>query len=182
MVVDEGRWLKTPWPLLVLVTGIGVGWLLLFGSPLRSLDDRWFDQSLRARLASGLAPAVDARIVHLSLTQSDLAALPSTASEYDAARRVFLEATELGAELVLVDIIYSRGSREIGQPILEAIRQSRGVVLAEGVPTLPELGHQEERVRSFPFLDVPYEPAGLINIRADPDGVFRRYRFLFSVR
>src|SRR3989338_3805220 len=178
MAVEEQTWFKTPWPLNLLLAGIAVGAYLLFGNPFEVLEHQELDQFMRLRLASGYAPAVDPRIIHLDITQADLDSLPSIASEYQAAGRLIQEAADLGADLIILDVIYNRGNQDAAQPILDAIEKSRGVVLAEGVAAMPGSEIYDHRMRSFPFLPVPVSPSGLINIQADSDGVYRHYQTL----
>src|SRR5437762_1707397 len=63
--------------------------------------------------------------------------------------------------------------------IEHARTQSKTVILAEALLPSPENG-KEERVRSFPFRE-RILPAGLINVRADSDGVLRRYNYVQSL-
>ena len=122
-MTTEGRsaWLVSPWPINGLLTGCAVGWLLLFGNPLELQEHRWFDQCLRWRLAAGLAPSVDQRIVHVDMTDMDLAGLPTLEAEYEAAARLIREATALGAEVLAIDVIYGRTNEAMARPILEAL-------------------------------------------------------------
>jgi adenylate cyclase len=154
---------------------VAAGWIALVGTPLESQERRWFDQCLRWRLTTGRAPPVDRRLVHLDITAADLASLPTLESEYQAAAGLIRDATTLGAELLVFDVIYHRGSADLAQPIIQAMQQSRGVVLAEGLYAVPGSPPRETRVGSFPFLVRPPSPTGLINIKADRDGVHRRY-------
>jgi adenylate cyclase len=58
--------------------------------------------------------------------------------------------------------------------------ESRTVLLAEALLPSGENG-KEDRIRSFPFSD-RLTPAGLINVRADDDGVLRRYEYVHRSR
>jgi CHASE2 domain-containing sensor protein len=76
--------------------------------------------------------------------------------------------------------VFGRGTQAMADPILKEIENARArgktVILAEALLPSPENG-KEERVRSFPFRD-RLQPAGLINVRADGDGVLRRYDYV----
>lgn len=168
-------WFQVPGPLHAALTVLAAGWVLLFGTPLERQEARWFDQCLRWRSTRGLSQPVDGRILHLDITEQDLAALPTLESEYHATVQLIRDATALGADLLIFDVIYHRGSQTLAQPIVEAIQQSRGVVLAEGLYAVPGPPAQETRVRSFPFLSSPVAPTGLINIHPDQDGIHRHY-------
>ena len=75
-----------------------IGGFRLFGNPLEIQENQWFDPCLRWRFKSGLACAMDARILHLDITASDLAELPTTESEYESDVRLIRETADLGAE------------------------------------------------------------------------------------
>ena len=161
---------------LPLALCVGGGLLvLLHGNPLETEEMRWLDQLLRWRAELGLAPAVDPHIVHLDLDADDLGRLPDLAAEYRDAAAVINEASDLGASVIVFDIVFGRGSREDAQPILEAIERVKltncSVVLAEFLQGSPEIK------RSFPFGD-RLRPAGWANVQSDSDGVLRRYAFV----
>src|SRR4029077_4785349 len=84
--------------------------------------------------------------------------------------------SDLGASVVVLDIVFGRGSRESAQPILDAIERAKSkncsVVLAEFVH-----GGPPEIARSFPFGE-RLRPSGLANVQPDADGVLRRYAFI----
>jgi CHASE2 domain-containing sensor protein len=109
--------------------------VLLHGNPLEAQEMRWLDQVLRWRAKLGLAPAADPHIVHLDLDTDELNKLPDLAAEYRNAADVITEASDLGASVIVFDIVFGRGSRETAQPILEAIERAKSnncsVVLAE---------------------------------------------------
>ncbi|MDP3921205.1 MAG: adenylate/guanylate cyclase domain-containing protein [Candidatus Omnitrophota bacterium] len=172
-VLEEKAWVKLPWPLACLLTGAAMLWVAVLGNPLQLSENQWFDQCLRWRHQAGLAPSVDARLLHLDITGKDLAGLASLEDEYEAAARLIREASALGAELVVFDVIYGRGTPAMGERILRSIRESAvTVVLAEGY------GADAKKVSSFPYLESLYAPAGLINVSADADGVYRHYRYV----
>ncbi len=173
-------WFYTPWPLHLALALLAVGWTGLAGTPFERQEARWFDQCLRWRLAWGLTRPVDPRIIHLDITAQDLLALPTLEAEYQHAARMIQDATVLGADLLVLDVIYQRGSPELAQPMLDAIGRSRGVVMAEGLSSAPGSPPRETRVRSFPFLPQPIASQGIINIDADGDGVYRRYSLLHA--
>jgi len=135
----------------------------------------WLDQVLRWRAELGVAPVADPHIVHLDLDTNDLAELPDVAAEYRNAADIIAEASGLGASVIVLDIVFGRGSRESAQPILDAIERAKSnncsVVLAE------YLNAPLEITRSFPFGE-RLRPSGLTNVQSDPDGVFRRYAFV----
>lgn len=171
-------WFATPWPLHGALAAVAVGWVLCFGTPLERQEAQWVDQCLRWRSVWGLSRPVDGRILHLDITARDLAALPTLEAEYQATAQLIQDATVLGADVLVFDVIYQRGSQALAQPILDAMQQSRGIVLAEGLYTMPGHPPYEARARSFPFLSSRPSPAGLINIDPDRDGVYRRYPVL----
>jgi CHASE2 domain-containing sensor protein len=135
----------------------------------------WLDQMLRWRAELGLAPVADPHIVHLDLDTNDLAKLPDVAAEYRNAADIITEASALGASVIVLDIVFGRGSRESAKPILDAIERAKSndcsVVLAE------YLSAPLEVTRSFPFGE-RLRPSGLTNVQSDPDGVLRRYAFI----
>lgn len=177
---ERPLWFQSPLLLNLALLVFAIGGFLLFGNPLEIQEREWFDQCLRWRLAQGFARPVDERIIHLDITESDLAELPTTESEYEAAARLIREAAELGVELVVFDVIYSRGLPPMAQPILEAVQGGSGVVFAEGLNATPGSSIRSQRTRSFPFLESSLKPSGFINIEADRDGVYRHYAFLQS--
>ena len=172
-------YLASVWPLAITLTCAFVLWLLCFGNPLESLELRWLGQLLRWRAAAGMAPAVDPRIIHLDIDRQEFESFSTIALEYQNAANIIREASELGAKVVVFDIIFSRGSREESQPLLDAINEAENkgtqVVLAEALEPSPGSGHSLERLRSFPFTERLRAPSGLINARSDADGVLRRY-------
>jgi class 3 adenylate cyclase/CHASE2 domain-containing sensor protein len=176
----EQVWLRSPWPLLIVICGIGALWTLLAGDPFEGLEMRWFGQILRWRYERGIAPAVDPSIVHVDITQTDLRKTPTLESEYQSAANIIRQATELGAKVVAFDVVFGRGDEAMADPILKEIEvtkaQSKTVILAEALLPSPENG-KEERIRSFPFRE-RILPTGLINVRADNDGVLRRYDYV----
>jgi CHASE2 domain-containing sensor protein len=176
----EQVWLRSPWPLLLTICGVAAAWVLLAGTPLESLEMRWFGQVLRWRYDKGAAPAVDPSIVHVDVTRADLEKLPTLEMEYRSAATIIRQATELGARVVAFDVVFARGDAAMAAPILEeaerAQSENRSVIFAEAL--LPSVSDGKvERVRSFPFRE-RVQPAGLINVHADDDGVLRRYRYV----
>jgi adenylate cyclase len=176
----EQVWLRSPWPLLIVICGIAALWTLLAGDPFEGLEMRWFGQILRWRYERGIAPAVDPSIVHVDITQTDLRKTPTLESEYQSAANIIRQATELGAKVVAFDVVFGRGDQAMADPILKEIEvtkaQSKTVILAEALLPSPDNG-KEERIRSFPFRE-RILPTGLINVRADNDGVLRRYDYV----
>ncbi len=176
----EQVWLRSPWPLLVFICGIAALWTLLAGDPFEGLEMRWFGQILRWRYERGIAPPVDPSIVHVDITQTDLRKTPTLESEYQSAANIIRQATALGAKVVAFDVVFGRGDQAMADAILKEIEatkaQSKTVILAEALLPSPENG-KEERIRSFPFRERVL-PTGLINVRADNDGVLRRYDYV----
>jgi adenylate cyclase len=172
-------YLASVWPLAITLTGAFLLWLLLFGNPLEIVELRWLGQLLRWRAAAGIAPAVDPHIVHLDIDRHEFESFSTIGLEYQNAANIIREAAELGAKVVVFDIIFARGSKEEAQPILDAIHEAQGkgtkVVLAEALVPKPGDEKALERIRSFPFREELGEPSGLINERSDIDGVIRRY-------
>ncbi|MEY2496952.1 MAG: adenylate cyclase [Verrucomicrobiota bacterium] len=141
---------------------------------------RWFGQVLRWRYERALAPPVDPSIVHVDITRTDLEKLPTLELEYQNAANIIRQTTELGARVVAFDVIFARGNESMAAPILKEIErtksENRSVIFAEALLPSAEDG-KEERIRSFPFHErVP--SAGLILVRADGDGVLRRYDYV----
>jgi CHASE2 domain-containing sensor protein len=172
-------YLASVWPLAITLTGAFLLWLLLFGNPLEIVELRWLGQLLRWRAAVGIAPAVDPHVVHLDIDRHEFESFSTIGLEYQNAANIIREAAELGAKVVVFDIIFARGSKEEAQPILDAIneaqRKGTKVVLAEALVPKPGDEKALERIRSFPFREGLSEPSGLINARSDVDGVIRRY-------
>ena len=141
---------------------------------------RWFGQVLRWRYERGFAPAAEPSVVHVDITQVDLRKVPTLELEYQNAANIIREALEMGAKVVAMDVVFGRGNESMAAPILKEIEagkaQNQVVILAEALLPVPESG-AEERIRSFPFGDRVL-PAGLINVRADNDGVLRRYDYV----
>ncbi len=176
----EQLWLRSPWPLLLVICGVAALWTFVAGDPLESLEMRWFGQVLRWRYERGIAPPADPGIVHVDITQVDLRKTPTLELEYQSAANIIRQVCALGAKVVAFDVIFGRGDQTMADPILKEIERSRAqnktVILAEALLPSPEDG-REERVRSFPFRERSL-PAGLINVRADGDGVLRRYDYV----
>ena len=178
-VAGEQIWLRSPWPLLLAICSAAALWTFVAGNPFEGLEMRWFGQILRWRYERGIAPPADPSIVHVDITQVDLRKTPTLELEYQNAANIIRQAFELGAKVVAFDVIFGRGNEVMADPILKEIERARSqnktVILAEALLPSPEDG-KEERVRSFPFRD-RLLPAGLINVRADNDGVLRRYDY-----
>ncbi len=176
-------YLASVWPLAITLTGAFIFWALLFGNPLEIIELRWLGQLLRWRAATGFARPVDSHIVHLDIARREFESFSTIALEYQNAANIILETAALGAKVVVFDIIFSRGSRQESQPILDAMeavwKQTRTrVVLAEALEPNSDDDQKLGRIRSFPFLENPREPSGLINARSDVDGVLRRYALI----
>jgi adenylate cyclase len=141
---------------------------------------RWFGQVLRWRYEHGLAPPVDPSIVHVDVTREALEKLSTLELEYQNAAGIIRQATGLGARIVAFDVVFGRGDQAVADPILKEIEkaksESRTVLLAEALLPSGE-NSRVDRIRSFPFRD-RLTPAGLINVRADDDGVLRRYEYV----
>jgi class 3 adenylate cyclase/CHASE2 domain-containing sensor protein len=180
----EQVWLRSPWPLLLAICGLAAGWVLIAGSPVETFEMRWLGQVLRWRYEHDLAPAADPSIVHVDVTRESLAKLPTLELEYQNAASIIRQATGLGARVVAFDVVFGRGDQTMAEPILKEIARAKGesrtVLLAEALLPSGENG-KEDRIRSFPFGD-RLTPAGLINVRADDDGVLRRYEYVHRSR
>ena len=179
----EQVWLRSPWPLLLTLCGAAALCVLAFGNPLEPLEMRWFGQVLRWRYERGLAPPVDPSIVHVDITRTDLEKLPTLELEYQNAANIIRQATELGARVVAFDVIFARGNESMAAPILKEVErtksENRSVIFAEALLPSAEDG-KEERIRSFPFHE-RLPSAGLILVKADGDGVLRRYDYVHRV-
>jgi class 3 adenylate cyclase/CHASE2 domain-containing sensor protein len=178
----EQVWLRSPWPLLLAICGAFALWTLVAGDPFEGLEMRWFGQILRWRYERGMAPPVDPSIVHVDITQVDLRKTPRLELEYRNAANIIRQSRELGAKVIAFDAIFGRGDQVLSDPILKEIETARAenktVILAEALLPSADDG-KEERIRSFPFRDrIP--SAGLINVRADNDGVLRRCDYTHS--
>jgi class 3 adenylate cyclase/CHASE2 domain-containing sensor protein len=175
-------WLSSPWPLVLTLCGVAMVWVLAFGTPFAALEMGWFGQMLRWRDERGLAPPVDPNIVHIDIVGSDLAKLPTLELEYQSAGDIILEAAELGAKVIGFDLVFARGNEAMAKPILDEIgragEQKRIVVMAEALLPAASNGNLA-RIRSFPFRD-RYQPAGLINVKPDSDGIFRHYNYAYA--
>jgi CHASE2 domain-containing sensor protein/class 3 adenylate cyclase len=178
----EQVWLRSPWPLLLAICGAAALWTFIAGDPFESLEMRWFGQILRWRYQRGMAPPVDPSIVHVDITQADLRKTPTLELEYQNAANIIRQTSEMGAKVIAFDVIFGRGDQAMADPILKEIdrasAKNKSVVLAEALLPSPEDG-KEERIRSFTFRD-RVQPTGLINVRADSDGVLRRYDYVHS--
>lgn len=153
--------------------------MAIFGNPTELLDLRWTDKILKWRLSRGWSPPVDPHIVHIAVTRGDLEALPSLEAEYHKAADIIRGATKLGVRVVAFDVVFGRGTDEMNADIIKAATDAgthnTHVIFAEAL--LPQVDSSElERVRSFPRQQ-RQTPAGLINVTADGDGVFRHYEF-----
>jgi hypothetical protein len=173
--------LSSPWPLLLTIWSVAILWLLIFGTPFESLEMAWFGQLLRWRNERGMAPPVDPNIVHIDIVRSDLAKLSTLQFEYQSAANIILEASDLGAKVIGFDLVFERGNEPMAKPILDEIdrvaKLNRTVVLAEAlIPTATN--GRVERIRSFPFRE-RHPAAGLINVKPDADGTFRRYTYAY---
>jgi adenylate cyclase len=170
-------YLANVWPVAITLTGAFVLWLLLFGNPLEIIELRWLGQLLRWRAKVGIAPPVSSHIAQLDVSEDDLKHLPTIELEYGKAATIIRQAAALGAKVIVFDIIFSRGSREESQPILDAINEARRsgaqVVLAEALEPAPARHGESNRIHSF--AERLNGPRGLINTRSDDDGVLRRY-------
>ena len=91
--MGEQVWLKSPWPLLLTICLVAAAWALMAGSPLESLEMRWFGQILRWRYERGLAPPAHPSIVHLDITRTDLEKLPTLELEYQNAASIIRQTT-----------------------------------------------------------------------------------------
>jgi adenylate cyclase len=179
-VAGEQIWLRSPWPLLLIICGAAALWTFAAGDPFEGLEMRWFGQILCWRYERGMAPPADPSIVHVDITQVDLRKTPTLELEYQNAANIIRQAFELGAKVIAFDVVFGRGNEAMADPILKEIErgksQNKTVILAEALLPSPEDG-KEERIRSFPFRE-RLLPAGLINVRADGDGVLRRYDYV----
>ena len=163
---------------LCLLLGLGCAlWLLLLPNPLESWESRFLDQTFRWRLALHQAPAVDPRIVYLTLTDKEVAEFHSVSEEYAAIARLVDEASALGAAVLVFDAVFQRAKEADALMLYESVARSRKVVLAEVWEEAAGAASASYRARSFPFKD-RLLPAGLINVQPDADGVYRRYAYV----
>lgn len=174
------RWI---WPLFLLLFSV----VVLPNYRMGRWDSACLDLAFELRLRFGLAEPMPREILLLEVDDNDLIGLATVASEYEAIARAIRQASELGARVIAIDALFQRGGPAESQPILDAIEETRRngttVVLAEvwdpyPADAVPDSRHSEF-VRSFPFHDDPYRPAGLANANPDGDGVFRRYQLVW---
>ena len=172
MNMDSSRW-RSPWlvPLGLIVLGSIA--MIFFGDPFERLEMIWLDQLLRLRLSVGMTPRVDDRLVHLDLALKDEKA--TAAQEYKDAAKIIQEAAASGAEVVVFDVIFGRGDITAAEPLLDAMEKVRSEYRC--IVILGESG-EGGGVRSFPFVDARYQPAGMLDVPNDVDGVYRRYTFI----
>ncbi len=83
------------------------------------------------------------------------------------------EAAAAGAEVVVFDMIFGRGDKSAARPLRDTIERVRdeyrcAVVLGES--------RAGGLLRSFPFA-TRYQPAGMLDVPTDVDGVCRQYAF-----
>jgi adenylate cyclase len=180
MAVEAGKqaWWTKPWPLHLALCALAVAIVLSFNNPLETQELQWFGRCFRWRFTAGLAPAVERSILHLNIDQEDLKNLSTLESEYATAARVILEASALGASVIVFDIVFARANPETAQPLLDAVAEHKNVVLAEALNAAPGKAEPSVHIRSFPFKDPAPAPGGLINLSADADGVIRHYNFV----
>jgi CHASE2 domain-containing sensor protein len=172
---QTGRFWRSQWALTLALCLSGALLLLFRGDLLEDYEMRWLDNLLRWRADIGLARQPDPHIVHLDLDTDELDKLPDVEQEYQGAAEIIDEASQLGVSVIVLDIVFARGSPDNAAPILRAIERASSrncsVVLAEF------LYKPLEFKRSFPF-GQRFRPSGLANVEADSDGVLRRYGFL----
>jgi class 3 adenylate cyclase/CHASE2 domain-containing sensor protein len=179
--LPRAGWYASPWPIRCVIGIAMLAWMALLGNPFERQEMRWLEHLLRSRYQFGLAPAADPHIVHLDIGERELEALSSIELEYATTATIIREVADLGAKAIVFDIVFARGTTNMVKPILEAIDYAKehgcAVVLPEAV--LPEFDktRQQKRARSFPLRE-RYQPAGLINLKADSDGVVRHYPFV----
>jgi len=155
---DQSPWYLSPWRLNLAIAGAAAVWMLVLGNPLEPLEMRWFDQLLRWRASAGWARPADERILHVDIGDEDLIGTRDRAGEYQEAARIIRECGELGAALVVCDIIWLQGSESESQPLLQAIKEQK-TVLAEGLLPTKSSSSRLEILRSFPFLEITDHPS-----------------------
>ncbi len=159
---------REPWP-VALTIAILACLLIGFGlDPFSNVDRRWGDKMLRWRFEAGLAPKPDPRVFLVGVDTGDLVGAGTTQAEYKIYADILNSLTDLQVSAVGMDLIMMRGNEADAEPVIEAIRNNRHVVLAEARTATME-------ARSFPFMPKPEFPAGEIAVAADNDGVHRHY-------
>ena len=171
-------WAGSRWPAAMVLTALASLVILLAGNPLEQVEREGFDQALRLRARLGWTPPADRRITILGIDDADMAALPDLTAEYRAVATAIVQASELGAAVIVLDVIYGRGTPDMAAPILAAVEKGSPVVFAEALRQPADAEGSARRLRSFPFRAERAEPAGLINIEVDADGVHRSYALL----
>src|SRR5438477_7277182 len=136
-IAGEQIWLRSPWPLLLVICGAAALWTFFAGDPFEGLEMRWFGQILRWRYERGMAPPANPSIVHVDITQVDLRKTPTLELEYQNAANIIRQSRELGAKVIAFDAIFGRGDQVMADPILKEIEAARTenktVILAEAV-------------------------------------------------
>lgn len=153
--------------------------ILVAGNPLEQIEREGLDWALRGRAWLGWTPAADSRIAILGIDDTDMATLPDLTAEYRAVAEAIAQASDLGAAVIMLDVISARGTPEMAAPILAAVANGPPVVFAEVWRTAAGTKRPARRVRSFPFRPEPMAPAGLVNIDVDADGVQRSSALLW---
>lgn len=132
------------------------------------------DQFLRWRAQYQWSPTIPKGVFLVTLDDQDLKEQGGYEQEYAEMGKVIQEAAALGARVVAVDAIFKRASAKWVKPVAEALHTIPSPVLAEAW-----LGDgSEPRLQSRFAGEFTNCLAGVINVVADPDGVYRRYPFV----
>lgn len=178
-IVDRlRRWYETPGLPVAAVTLAAATLALADINPLAGWELKWLDGVQRLRFRWGMAHAVATnQILHLDITDGDLAGLPDFESEYEAFRTIIRSAREMGAAAIAFDIIFNRGSRESQERLIDEVAGDPRVIFAQAtVPSIdPTQGQEPKMLHSFPDAKDFIPTSGLVDIIPDPDGVHRRY-------
>ena len=120
----------------------------------------------------GQAAKSDAGVFLVGVENSDFVGAASVAAEYQTYAEIIRMASELKASVVALDLVMARGSSTDAEPVIAAARKNGRVVLAEVISGTTPL-------RSFLFTPAEFQ-SGAIDVRDDPDGVFRHYAYGYS--
>ncbi len=158
--------------MLLGIAAVAAVLLIFDASPLTRFERLWTDFLLRLRFQMGAAAKPDANVFLVGLENSDLVGASSVADEYSTYAEIIQMASDLKVSVVALDLVMARGNSNDAGPVIAAARKNGRVVLAEVIGGTTPL-------RSFMFPPAEFQ-SGAIDVKDDPDGVFRHYAYGFS--